>query len=72
MSEKCSKCGATMERGTDMIHVVYSCPSCGHGFETEEYASIFSDSSEDDAPEGCRAYGGSYPDCKSSCALFDE
>jgi len=25
-----------------------------------------------DIPEGCAACGGPYPDCMSSCALFDD
>ena len=26
----------------------------------------------DDVPEGCIACGGPYPDCTSSCSLFDD
>jgi Acetyl-CoA carboxylase beta subunit len=72
MSEKCEKCGEIMERGTDLVYIVYSCPSCGHGFETDEYASIFNEVEFDDVPEGCRACGGAYPSCRGSCNLIDE
>ena len=72
MKEICEKCGATMERGTDLVYIVYSCPSCGHGFETDEYASISNDPGEDDIPDGCRGCDGVYPHCRSSCNLFDE
>lgn len=26
----------------------------------------------DDMPEGCKACGGPYPDCTSSCKMFDD
>lgn len=34
-------------------------------FEQEEYDI-------NDIPEGCRACGGEYPHCTSSCPLFDD
>jgi len=30
------------------------------------------DDDDDYIPEGCRACGGDYPNCKDGCALFDE
>lgn len=45
--------------------------------ETEEeeaarYGGIIGMAGHKDIPEGCRACGGDYPDCTSSCPLFDD
>ena len=32
---------------------------------------IIVDVDYDDVPEGCKACGGPWPDCETSCALFD-
>lgn len=57
------------------------CPRCGaeieeqwHGFEC---SCGYFQRSEDKSysgyvPSGCRACGGPYPQCKSSCNLFDD
>lgn len=47
----------------------------GDGFPTLEstyendYGNIYSD--KNDIPEGCDACGGPYPDCISSCKMYD-
>jgi hypothetical protein len=34
------------------------------------FADEYDDNS--DIPKGCQACGGPYPDCKTSCVLFDD
>lgn len=36
------------------------------GMEDEYYDG------DDDIPEGCRACGGDYPNCKTSCPMYDD
>lgn len=48
----------------------------GEGFSTLEatyendYGEIYGDV-EDDIPDGCAACGGPYPECRSSCKMYD-
>lgn len=76
MSDKiCKECGAIMDRGTDMVYIVYSCSSCGWGFETDEYVSIYGEYDEDDIlsrPINCRNCDSNYPLCTTSCPAFDK
>ncbi len=50
--------------------------NCGDGFPTIEstyendYGDIYGED-EETIPEGCEACGGPYPDCKSSCNMFE-
>lgn len=39
---------------------VYECPKCAAEYE------------DDDIPEGCIACGGPYPECMTSCNMFDD
>ena len=64
------------------------CPECGQRLESEDGEHFFCDNCmvtytddevpikeeryEDDVPVGCRACGGPYPYCKSSCNIFDD
>ena len=70
---KCGHCGHDLE---EIGMNIYECPNCGYSFndETEEVlsTSIYSEADEDDIPEGCKACGGPYPDCTTSCSLFDD
>lgn len=83
----CNECGAVMERKSDPNGGcdIYVCPSCGwemdemdyeyeqdKGYE-KEWTSELMEIYRDDIPSvGCRACGGPYPYCKTSCKLFDE
>lgn len=45
--------------------------------DDDEYPIIYSwsdddDGDDDDMPEGCRACGGPWPSCQSSCSLYDD
>lgn len=81
----CNKCEAVMDRrehprcGND----IYTCPSCGWNVDVMDYE--YEDDEEEEwteetlnmyagnvPPDGCRACGGPYPSCKSSCPIFDE
>lgn len=76
--QKCPDCGSELERDSD--EEMWVCPNCGFEGYTSMLggsAHIVSDDdddygSEDDIPEGCQACGGPYPNCKSSCSLFDD
>ena len=80
----CNKCGALMDRKDDpegTCTVFCVCPSCGWTVDeddyvydgnegyTEETLNVFGG---DVPPEACRACGGPYPYCKTSCKLFDD
>lgn len=80
----CNKCGAVMDRKEDPRGGcdIYACPSCG--WEIDEMDYEYEDEEEEWTeetlvsfggvvpPAGCRACGGPYPHCKSSCKLFDD
>ena len=81
----CNKCGAIMDRkdSPDGEGEVYACPSCGWSVDVMEYEYEYDDEEEwteevlkaydgDVPPAGCRACGGPYPQCKTSCKLFDD
>lgn len=79
----CNHCGAVMDRREDPEGGcdIYACPSCG--WEVDEMDYEYEDSEEEWTeeifesyrgnvpPKGCRACGGPYPHCKTSCKLFD-
>lgn len=79
----CNRCGAVMDRRGDPEGGcdIYACPSCG--WEVDEMDYEYEDSEEEWTeetlksyrgnvpPKGCRACGGPYPHCKTSCKLFD-
>lgn len=70
----CYECGAKMEKADEEVLV---CPACHHSVDIEDYDSeeeIYSYSSyeNDDMPECCVACGGPYPNCMTSCKIFDD
>lgn len=58
----CPDCGSIMHYDSNLDVMV--CDECG-------YAKIYS-VGEIVIPEGCRACGGPYPDCVTSCNIFDD
>ena len=83
----CNKCGALMDReeaparnGCENWDFV--CPSCGWTVDMMDYeyeddekewtSEMLESYGGDVPPAGCRACGGPYPDCTSSCSLFDD
>lgn len=74
----CPVCGSTMNI-TDEETLVVECPCCGSigsaDFDgDEDSVDIWGrdTSSSDDMPEYCNICGGPYPNCKTSCKLFDD
>ncbi|MBQ7645850.1 MAG: hypothetical protein IJS94_01150 [Clostridia bacterium] len=74
----CPNCGAEMYE-TDAFDYQLECPVCGakctvdDGVDegpavVEEY---YDSNSTEELPEYCKICGGPYPDCTSSCKLFD-
>lgn len=79
----CNKCGAVMDRTKDPAGGcdIFACPGCGWKVDDLEYEFDFGE--EKDwapgsgmtglvPPPGCRACGGPWPHCKTSCSLFDD
>ena len=74
---KCPECGAKL----DSTETFWDCPECGYFKVKSKYARLEAANerflkklfSNDDMPEGCAACGNpAYPDCRSSCPLFDD
>ena len=74
---KCPECGAKL----DSTETFWDWPGCGYFKVKSKYARLeaanerflkkFFDNA--DMPEGCAACGNpAYPDCQSSCPLFDD
>jgi hypothetical protein len=65
----CPKCGATM--GFCYYKAEFKCFECEYVMEEDDWDYIIE---EDDSepPFGCAACGGPYPQCKTSCKLFDD
>ena len=78
----CDKCGTFMnsQSGFSVTNGTWVCTECGFvndvtedniREDTPDYYS--SDTNDyDEVPEGCRACGGPYPQCTTSCKLFDD
>lgn len=49
----------------------YFCRSCNVYWESDEIIKKESKSNFN-VPEGCKACGGPYPSCKTSCKIFDD
>ena len=78
----CDECNASLndQPGFDPNCGSWVCTECGQLNYIDENKVIddsasysFEDASDDDdIPEGCAACGGPYPDCTSSCPMFDD
>ena len=80
----CKKCGTYMDYqagDSGMFSSWYKCPVCGSRVkestvysqldrENEQYLDSFG--YDNDIPECCEACGGPWPDCSSSCSMFDD
>ena len=49
-----------------------SCPNCGNEWLIDNRDEIINDSCDNDIPECCIACGGPYPQCMTSCKIFDD
>lgn len=67
-NDVCPECGCTTMSYDDEMDAMV-CENCGY----EESQTVFSNDSENTlAPEGCRACGGPYPNCITSCNVFED
>lgn len=66
---KCPECGKPLywfnEQHSDLV-----CEECGYSIDP--WADDYQPPEPDNIPEGCAACGGPYPNCTSSCNLFDD
>lgn len=74
---KCSECGTKMEKDD----ISWQCPKCVFFKLKSTYAKLEEQNGrflrsyldDDDLPEGCAACGNpAYPNCQSSCSMFDD
>lgn len=79
MKHTCLVCGGDMKHIKDRDWV---CTECGADAWMGDYgclcfdADLFDDEDDeiycDEIPVGCAACGGDYPNCKTSCPMFDD
>ncbi len=76
---ECTECGADMYVDENNREF-YQCENEECGFyiheeyfrdEDDNYNEYY-DEMDEDTPDGCVACGGPYPQCMTSCKLFDE
>ena len=75
----CPECGATMrysycdsefkETKIDQIKIV-KCPDCGKVMDQDEFD--WDEDDESEMPQCCIGCSDAYPNCKTSCSLFDD
>lgn len=72
----CNNCGAIMDitEDPDGGCEILVCPNCGEEVDEMDYEYEFDDDEydSDKIPKGCIACGGPYPQCTTSCKLFDD
>lgn len=83
----CNNCGALMDEEIRDRIGVFTCPACGwecdvmdYEYEEEDTMELVQDERGDEyliprddmPPAGCRACGGPYPHCKTSCKMYDD
>ena len=69
----CPDCGATM--GYSYVKNEFKCPDCGRvaDFDEARQLQLEADDEEDDGiPFVCRTCGGPWPECRTSCKMFDD
>lgn len=67
MPDVCPECGGDIIITEDWDEGVcyYECTDC-------DYSEYAYDIDKNYVPEGCAACGGPYPQCKTSCKIFDD
>lgn len=73
MTYYCYHCGAKMEKADDKV---LDCPACHYSVDIVDYGHEEEDFSYDrtyeEMPECCIACGCDYPNCMTSCKIFDD
>lgn len=64
---RCDECDTMMEYSRTLER--FRCACCGREIAEEDYEEY---SDDETPPFGCRVCGGPYPQCKTSCKLFDD
>lgn len=65
---ECPRCGSSM--GYSYLRSEFKCPECGFLMDQQDWDYDREDG-EMEVPFGCVTCGGPYPDCKTSCKMFD-
>lgn len=65
--KKCPVCGSPMN---DNYETFWDCDNCGEHVAKPGYS--FEEDDNDILPKACAACGGPYPQCTTSCKLFDD
>ncbi len=69
----CERCFSPMEITREAPNrYLVRCPNCGLEFYVDKDNECINDDCYDDTPECCVSCGGPYPDCQSSCNIFDD
>ncbi len=76
----CDNCDSFLnaQPGFDAYCKHWKCTNCGYINKIAKSEIIFDNQDEpfyevdDEIPEGCVACGGPYPDCQTSCKIFDD
>lgn len=75
MAYKCLVCGGKMKK-TGTGYEPWECMDCGARASETYYGGLAFDAvyfDDDDSDVGCMACGNpAYPECKTSCPLFDD
>ena len=62
-------------RRVEMTNIGWVCEYCSEVLSDDEVTDEPKgnvEGEDDDMPECCRACGGPYPDCQTSCSIFDD
>ena len=70
LHRECPECGGHMARGS--YGNWWICEECGCEAEEDDYGNLVVEAEEDEMPECCSACGGPYPNCMTSCKIFDD
>ena len=73
----CFECGGLMKKADDTVLV---CTKCGYSVDIDDYGcendyNEYYSTPQNEIlamPECCRACGGPYPSCMTSCKIFDD
>lgn len=72
----CDNCDASLDEqtGFNVNCGSWICTECGdiNFIEESEIIEDDYDDYDDEIPEGCAACGGPYPNCMTSCPIFDD
>lgn len=66
----CPECGSEMRYSYNKSE--FKCFDCGLIMDEDDWDFEHDEVNADIPPYGCRACGGPWPNCKTSCKLFDD